>query len=321
MVFSLGAKVLPDIIDEIASKLISSTDLVDNQPKWTDADTTWNTSNRTAINARRVLKYTNGTEVIYLALESRNSWYSPYDGHTAKGMRITFSATWDNINHTYGTTNQQSSMPFEDFSGIYQPLSDLSTELLTYYLWVESNGFVLMAKPNPTGANYQNSFIMVVERNPNKEYADGYSNFYCYNVNNIWGSLSRVGFTYGDVQHSFLRPFAYDWPEVQNAGAIPFYYCMASGSMERYYAFLATANNVVYYRKPIISNNKIEPGQADVAMAPIFTAELWFPWSEQAGLVDGDIIQIQGSTTQFLCKSLDSPSNTNRLIYAIKYSQ
>lgn len=39
-----------------------------------------------------------------------------------------------------------------------------------------------------------------------------------------------------------------------------------------------------------------------------------------AGLVDGDIIQVEGTTKKFLCKSLDSPDSINRVTYAIKYS-
>jgi hypothetical protein len=320
MVFSLGVKTLPDIIDEIANSLITSVDPTDGLNHWTDVDTTWDTVDRTALKARRAMKYVKGTEVIYLALESRNTWYANYDGHAAKGLRVTFSATWDIVNHTYGTTVQQSSIPFEDYSGIAQPITDLATEILTYYLWTESNGFVIIAKPEPTTANLQNSFFIAIERNQNKEYADGYSNFYCFNVMNIWPTFARIGYTYGDIHRSFLRPFAYEWPNIQTTTVHPFYYCMTSGTMERYNAFLATADKKVYYRKPIVSNNKIEPGQANIALAPIFNVELWFLWSEMAGLVDGDIIQVEGTTKKFLCKSLDSPDSINRVTYAIKYS-
>lgn len=319
MVFKLGVKTLPDIIDEIADGLIASVDSVDGLNHWSNADPTWSTAARTAINARRALKYTNGLEVMYLALESRNDWYSPYSGHTAKGLRVTFSASWDGVNHTYPTANQQTSIPFEDFSGgMPSPPSDLAALNVYYYLWVESNGFVIMAKPEPSTSNSQNSFFLVVERNPNREYADGYSNFYCFNLMNMWPTFAQAGEP--NRHYSMLRPFAYKWPET-NTQEKPFYYCMASGTFERYYSFLSPADRKVYYRKPLISNNKIEPGQVNTAMAPIFTAELWFPWNEEIGLIDGDIVQIEGTTKKFLLKSMDSPDSISRLIYAIKYSE
>lgn len=319
MVFTLGLKILPGIIDEIAGSLIASVDSTDSLNHWTDADTTWNTTDKTGIKARRALQYTNGTEAMYVALESRNDWYSPYSSYTAKGLRVTFSATWDSVGHTYSSSNQQTAIPFDNWSGGATPTDDFATMLINYYLWVESNGFVLMAKPTPTTANAQNSFLLVVERNPNKEYPDGYSNFYCFSEMNNWPTFAYPSYAYGDVHRSFLRPFVYQWPNT-NTTSSPYYYCLTSGNLERYYGFLSPADKKVYYMKPIISNNKIEVGGANTAMAPIFTAELWFQWSEKTGLIDGDIIQMEGTTRKFLLKSMDSPAYTSRLIYAMKYS-
>ena len=320
MVFTVGVKILPDMIDEIAGSLIASTDTIDGLNHWSDADTTWNTSDKREMKAKRALVYQNGDEVIYLTFESRNTWYSDYDSHAAKALRLTFSRSWDSTNHTYGTTVQQTSIPFEDYSGIAQPTTDFATMLITYYLWVESNGFVVTFKAEPTSSNSQNSVFLVVERNPNKEYADGYSNFYCFNVMNIWSSFTRTGYTYGDIHRSFLRPFAYEWPGIQTTSHHPFYHCLTSGTLERGYNFISPADGKFYYRKPIVSNNKIEPGQANIALSPIFNTELWFPWSEMTGLVDGDIIQIEGTTRKFLCKSLDSADSTARVTYVMKYS-
>lgn len=326
MVFALGVKTIPDIIDDIANGLIASIDPTDGLHHWTDADIMWNTSDRREIRAKRALKYENGPEIIYLALESKNTWYVSYDPSSpyySKGLRITFSATWDSTNHSYGSTVQQTSIPFETYyyTITVAPTSDLAAELIYYYTWIESNGFVIMAKPEPTQANDQNSFFVAVERNPNKEYVDGYSNFYCYNSMNLWPTF--IFFTrpvpYADTHRSFLRPFAYEWPQTVATSATPFYYCLASGTLERDYNFVSPADQKFYYRKPIISNNKIESGQANVALSPIFTAELWFPWSEMRGIVDGDIIQIEGTQKQFLCKSLDSPDGTARITYAMRY--
>ena len=64
--------------------------------------------------------------------------------------------------------------------------------------------------------------------------------------------------------------------------------------------------------KPIIHNNA---GQ----LMPIMQSELFFPFSEAVGLVDGDVIAIEGATTKYLCKSIDSPDSAGRINVAMKY--
>jgi hypothetical protein len=68
----------------------------------------------------------------------------------------------------------------------------------------------------------------------------------------------------------------------------------------------------VYYVKPIICNTRDE-------RTPIFQSEIFFAFDEGVGLVDGDVIAIEGQTMKYLCKALDSPDNTQRLTFAIKY--
>lgn len=320
MGYTTGAKTLPDIIDEIAIGLIGSKDNIDGLYHWTDADTTWNTNVRTAINARRALKYTNGTEVMYVALESRNTWYSPYSSHTAKGLRVTFSSSW--FGNAPAGAKYPTSIPFDDYTGT-QPTDDFATLMITYYLWVESNGFTLMARPAPTSANYQNSFFLTVERNPNKFYIDNQSNFYCYNVMNIWPTFAGVGEP--DRHYSFLRPFIYEFPtDTTTSSLVPNYYCMALGSFDRHYAFKSAGNGKIYYVKPVIFNDKYERYDTyqsfyNFPPSPIFQADLWFYWTENMGLVDGDIVAIEGATTKYLIKSLDSPSSTSKIDYAMKF--
>jgi hypothetical protein len=322
MGYTTGAKTLPAIIDEIAAGLIASTDLIDGLSKWSDADTSWNTTIKTALNARRTLKYTNDTEVMYVSLESNNTWYTSYGGHAAKGLRITFSSQWDSINHTYIGSLQQTSIPFEDYSGIAQPITDLATEILTYNLWTESNGFVIMAKPEPTGANLQMSFIAVVERNTNKLYTDNQSNFYCYNVNNIYPTFTAWSWQPSEslLHRSLLRPFVYKWPTGENISAqSPNYYCLTLGNFDRSYAFKSAGNGKVYYTKPVIFNDALATTQVNFPPSPIFQADLWFYWSEGMGLIDGDVVAIEGQTTKYLIKAVDSPDSAVRLTYAIKF--
>lgn len=271
---------------------------------------------------------------IYMAIEiinqsgGQNYYYYPW--HYGKGFRFVFSLSWDAATHTYPTSNQSTFISFEqrNNAGVIADLGPTPVPpaiptnpglMVTYWLWIEGNGdgFVIMGRPEPTGDDEQQSFIIVMERNPAKEYADGYTNFYLYKSTNIWQMMydgNNIGTIYRD--RAILRPFAYQWPDGggQNApgpgganGAGVSFVLMPS-----YYAFKSTGNNKVYFVKPLIHNHA---GQ----YAPIFQSNLFFLWSEGVGLIDGDVVSIEGTTTKFLCKAVDSPRSTNRLTYGIKY--
>lgn len=320
-------KVLASIIDDIANGLMGSLDMEDLSIHWSDADATWKATtivgNNTVIisDAKRALKYQNGTEIIYLSLEVRNTWYTPYSGYTAKGLRITFSSSWNDTSHTYAGTIQQTSIPFVSHSGS-QPTVDLATTNIIHYLWIESNGFVLMAKPTPTPANSDNSFFAVVERCPNKFYNDNHTNFYCYNVMNIWPTLCSTSYGEPDQHRSFLRPFIYKWPNANVSNLTPNTYCLTFGYFDRSYAFKSAVSGKAYYFKPMIFNNMLDVGQSPIGInpMPIFQSNLWFYWSENMGLDNNDIIAMEGLTTKYQVKALDSsPDSNSKVTYAMKF--
>lgn len=320
MVYTSGLKVLASLVDEMANSLISSTDSVDGLNHWSNADTTWDTSIRTGNSAKRALKYQNGSEIIYVAFEARNTWFGNWSDRSAKGLRITFSSSWDNITHTYVGAIQQTSIPFITYSGS-QPTVDMASIMLTYYLWIESNGLTILAKPEPTGSNGDNSFFIALERNPNKFYNDNQSNFYCYNIMNMWPTF--CGYQWiaePDLHRSFLRPFIYKWPGTNVSDRTPLNYSLAFGNFDRSYAFKSAGNGKIYYVKPVIYNNLLDYGQSStwINPVPIFQSELWFFWSENMGLIDGDVVAVEGQPTKYLIKALDSPDSTSKLTYAIK---
>ena len=218
MGFTTGAKILANIIDEMANGLIATSDLIDGLPKWSDADTTWNTTDKTLNNARRALRYLNGTEEMYITLEAINTngvfaYYSGgsnWNGRYTKGLRVGFSASWDSITHVPSSTTYRTFVEFEGqyaaYNDPYDTPADMAILQITYYLWVESNGFVITGKPEPYGNdNRQGSFVVVLERSPNKEYADGATNFFCYNLS------SYLNYTYDGnyPANNFMRPFLY----------------------------------------------------------------------------------------------------------------
>lgn len=326
MVFSTAAKVTADIVEEIATKLIATaggywTDITITDP----GATMWTTVNKAiGNNAKRALKFDNGIETpIFFAFEVINQtsglqYYYP-NWYYGKGIRVVAAPSWDSTGHTYPATGIQST--FMAFETCYNcgVGADLATMLVTYWLWVEPNGFVIMGKPEPTGDSQQHSFIMVIERSNTKRYVDTYSNFYVYTAGNIYAPLYDSDNTTSIVRNRLiLRPFAYQFPDTPPNGDYSASFTGSSGNgisfspTPSYYAYKSTGNGKVYFIKPIIHN------QAN-SLAPIFQSELFFLWSEGVGLIDGDIVAIQGQPTKLLCKALDSPDSATRLTYAIKY--
>lgn len=317
MTFTSGAIITPTIVDTIANGLIATP-----EGRWTDADPTWNTTVKTGNSARRALKYYDGIETIYLALEVINTSTDFYYGnqgwwYKGKGIRVVFSSTWDSTGHIYTGSIQTSFMAFEVCPNCAVS-ADFATMLVTYWLWYDTNGFVIMGKPEPTGDTNQQSFIIVVERNPNKRYVDVYSTFYTYMVGNMWPELYDGNWV-ADTKtrsRSILRPFAYQFPDYTGGGSWGSWAPNGNGisfsPLPTYYAYKSAGNGKVYYMKPIIHNQANQ-------LAPIFTGESFFLWTEGLGLIDGDVVAIQGQATKFLCKGLDSPDSTSRLTYAIRY--
>ena len=306
MGYTTGAKILADIIEEMAAALIAT-----SGGYWTDADATWTTTTKTGNLARRALKYTNGGEVMYLALEAINTdmnTMQPDYWRYAKGLRVTFSAAWDGTGHAPTSRTYHTFLQFESRYR-YNVSADLATLQVTYYLWVDATGFVITGKPEPNATDdRQGSFFLVVERNPNKEYTDGFSNFFCYNACNYMNGTNTVD----HYMTPYIRPFTYQnrdynqegMPTI-NVNGIYFPACPWT-------SFKSVGNGKVYYIKPIYFNT------AD-RRTPIAQSEMFFAYAETVGLIDGDVIAIEGQTTKYLCKGLDSPDTTGRLTYAIKY--
>ncbi len=258
---------------------------------------------------------------VYMTIEIINSAYNYYYGNQGwwyygKGYHIVFSASWDSTAHTYPTSNQATFIPFESQRDTVY--ADLASLIVVYDLWVENNGngFVIMGRPEPNASDgNQQSFIIVVERNPAKEYTDGYTNFFCFTSVNIWQNCLYDGNWCPTLwrNRTLLRPFAYQYPDHTSYTS---YGANGNGlsfvPTPSYYAFKSNGNNKVYYVKPIIHNIS---GQT----APIFQSDLFFLWNEGLGLINGDVISIEGRTTKYLCKGIDSPDSTNRLTFAMKF--
>lgn len=389
MTFDMGAKILGNLIEQITTNLIGT-------GVWHNVDTTWNTLDKTANNARHIMAYgavgalgkgntTLSTDTIagattidiitnvdfaigdnvkigsgmtseirkvtavatnqltldaainivhstgeivmeidieiYLSLEAINTSTNYYwvawptnNWWYGKGIRAVFCSDWNGATHTFAGNIQSTFIPFEtcQYCGVG---SDLATLQLSYYLWTENNGngFVFMGKPSPTGVPQEQSFIIVVERLISKEYIDGFSNFYLYSVCNIWSEVYNSNQNTMWRWRSVLRPFAYQWPDgAVDTSASPNGNGISFSPLPSYVGYKSIGNGKVYYIKPIINNQANQ-------LAPISQSELFFMWNENLGLIDGDVVALQGQPIKYLCKALDSPDSVSRLTFAIKY--
>ena len=142
--YTSGAKILADIIDDIADELVAS------HVNWTDAEAEvgagkWTTADKTANNAMRALKYTNGSEIQFITLEAINTSQNYYHNgsywYYGKGIRIRTSKTWDAGLDEPSTGFYSTFIPIETRYR-YGVGADLATLQFTYYKWVDDTGFV-----------------------------------------------------------------------------------------------------------------------------------------------------------------------------------
>lgn len=305
MGFTAGVKAFPNIVEDIANELIASSS------DWEDGDTTWTTTTKTADNARRCLKYTGDAAPIWIALEVYNTpRYTRSNVATlySKGIRVTFSASWNESLHTYPSdalTTSSSYLPIEGRSGS-NPVADLATLMMTYTLWTDATGFVLVLVPEPNATDdLQQSIILVIEHMGTKEYSDGMPNFYAYMTTNAGWICDHPSYT-ATATYRSIRPFAY---RVQPEGqGVMFWRDLQTNR----YGFKSAGGGKVYYVKPFVSN-------AADNLSPIYQSNLFWRFSEFTGIVDGDVVALQSSTSKYLCRSLASPNSTGRLEFAMKY--
>ena len=302
MGFSSGTKVLPDIIDDIADGLINSS------ANWTEGDSSWDTSDRSmANNARRCLKYTGDTHDIFLALEiiNQTNGLNHYSSRRSKGLRVTFSAGWDYSSNNYPAGSHEMQTFIQTLASDTtspHPQSDMATVQFAYWLWIDTQGFSLMAEPEPTSENRQGSFICIVERMTSKEYNDGLTNFYCWNRTN---NHNQDVYNGARTKH-ILRPFAYQSGHV-NRGIM----WWRDTDTSRH-ALKSIGNGKVYFVRPVVCNSTDN-------MTPIYQSQHMWMFTQESGLVDGDVVAVDGATTKYLCKSISSPNSNTRLNFAIKY--
>jgi len=289
------SKDLWEIIDQIADDLIAL-------PEWEEGDATWDTTTKTGENARRVVHHI--ADDIYLALIQCNTFRrAGSQALYAKGLIVVISDAWDGGTHEPSGNIKIVFVPFEaDNSTVYADLADFEID---HQLFTGSGGFALVGVPPPHSSDiYQCSFIVVVERNTNKIYADGYTNFHMFvdgnNFNSLWNTQNSGAALFGvNVR----------WYRYTHAFNLQSY---ADAYQKGYYAFKSTGDNKAYFMKPVLHNDTNE-------RSPWLQPEFWIAVSSsKTNLADDDVLAMPAPSTKSYQVTLkQSPDYTAYIRYAI----
>jgi len=284
--YTASVKPLWEIIDQIADALIALAE-------WEEGDATWDTTTKTNQNARRVVRHVADGE--YVSLIMGNGTLT--NGYKWKGLIIIFSSGWDAVAH------EPDGSKYYTFAGFESHGSSLATDLalleVDYRLFTWTGGFVLVGVPMPHSDSHQSSFIAVVERNADKLYADGFTNFYIYTDGNYFYS------NYNSTQSSTpLFGVYYKWWKYSR----PFAFQSQSGYETPYNAIVSRGDDKAYFTKPILHNDAAH-------LSPIFQGEMFMFVDQTRGLVDDDEITINGKKYQVAIKQ--SPNSAAYRSWAI----
>lgn len=297
MTFTAYVKPLHEIIDDIADALIATAD-------WEEGDATWDTSDTTLQNARRVVHHI--ADDVYLSLIMENgSQYNYSTSYYWRGLFLVFSSGWDDVAHEPDGSMYYT---FAGYNGRSTSISyDLAKEPVDYRLYTGVDGFALVGVPAPSAYfNRQSSFIVVVERNTSKLYADGFTNFYMFVDGNY---LSTQYNTYNTAYTRFGNTFK--WWKYSH----PFVLQSQTGWETPYDATLSRGDDLAYFAKPILHNDTD-------AKSPVFQAELFLMvdyFSKVGGLTDDDEIVMNGKKYQVTVKQ--SPDSAVYMEYGIKKAE
>lgn len=282
-----------EIIDKIAGDLIAL-------PEWEEGDATWTTADKTLTNARRVCHHIADDIYLSLVIENGNQYHYS-TSYRWRGLVIILSSAWDAGAHQPDGTKYYTFAGFEgDSSTVY---GDLAVLGIDYRLFICPSGFALVGVPSPNTLDiYQSSFIVVVERNTNKIYADGFTNFYIFVDGNYYQSRFN---TYATVFPLF--GVNYKWWRYSRAFTLQ----SQSGYETIYSAIVSQADDKVYFAKPILYNDGSN-------LSPIYQGEMFIMVDSTRGLVDDDEIALPApSTKKYQVTIKQSPDSAVYMQYGI----
>ena len=265
---------LYEIIDIIANDLIALAD-------WEEGDATWDTTVRTSENAKRVVHHI--ADDIYLALIAGNlSRRAGTQAMYGKGLLLVISDAWNAGTHEPDGNKQIVFVPFEAHTATVT--ADMETLDITYEMFTGAAGFAIVGIPAIHTDNRQSNFMVIVERNTNKLYADGYSNFYVYTTGNYISALFNT-YTCGAAKFGLDVKY---WKYTRH-----FNVQSQTNVLTLYGLYISLADSKAYYMKPLLYN------ETDYYRYPWAQAEFFVPVNTaKLNVADGDEIALPAPETK-----------------------
>jgi len=180
-------------------------------------------------------------------------------------------------------------------------------KLGSHWTWVDADGFTTQTVWAISSLQDYAVFF-TLERNTAKEYADGYTNFFCVavpNNNPTSGNSSPTRYYSSGTGRAFVcRPFNY-----QEYGAPENGFEYFQGASR------SPGNSKVYFVFPFFSNNQLPLQRSLIAQTLRF-----FRVEPGQGLADGDFVTyaVGGNTYTYIVKTLQSPDSALYTPWAVR---
>lgn len=328
-----------EIIDHIASEMIAT-------GGWEDADAEFTTAGTPP---GRVLRYKRDGEELFIAFVAVNWWGSNYSysgNYGAKEMGIIcyVSSGWDAGEHIPAGSVSCARMPMRSNSLSGGPPAGFTQCLAQIWMYSEGDITAILSSTG-TSSDRDPIYMLTIEREAAKEYDDGGSNFFIYSTAQSGG----YGYTSSTaIRECGVAPYVWSMPANWSPFRLPFrryihpfvseYPLNADSSTHNFEdgndvastkltvpvrASRSNGNSKVYMAFPVAYADAGD----NVFRTPIKTLKAFFPVMPNAGIADGDLINIPVSwnggvptTWQYIYKQLVSPDG-GVLDVAIKYGE
>lgn len=334
--------------------LTAAGELEDGNTSWTGADTgtDWGVTHWT----RRAMQTTRDGKVLYISVEEpwyndervmfkmMDATYCTTYRHYSTGFLFRVSNQWDNSVDHYHAGDYQSCFCsiFQTNSGNYVRRGNIEDVWIAYWTWVDEaaetaagNGMVMMLRSDdvPETGWTQSAFFNIEHFDPGlKEYDDGFSDWWLMSFSNYWNCTT----CHNDEEHHgyVLHPFSNAWPShprgidsepsEYHTGWTSFHSSSQRKVVKGVDGMMAPVrsgydsgegDSKVRFVKPVFH------ALADSNNSPQVQSEHFLRGVEAVGLVDGDILAVDGDTRTYLQLQKDSPDSTTDLCITIRYEE
>lgn len=340
MAFETGVKTIAQLINHIPDTLVES------HTSWSAVGGSWTGSESDSgygVNhwIRKACKVNRDGEELWFAFEA--PWdpnygeshaytsfkYCSENNYMARGILMTISDEWSdgpsgNYQRCFAVMNPShgSAVTFQDCDCQYWMWNDATGET------VAGNGLCIIIKPTTT--YYMTPFINIERCDPtDKQYSDGYSNWWLHAVPNYFHADCDYFYQYEDEHGAILHPFSDAWPSIprgyydspQSTRSGQLMYDCPSKSWRQmkglgslYGGYRSVGVGKIYFQYPWYMANVKEYDDTFQLQS-----KHWFPLCENDGITDGDVIAIAGETAKYVALYKTSIGSSTPHRIAMRY--